>query len=149
MCGRGRETLLGVVTSLGPHRVHKLGLGLDHPGGEGVGAHLHVHDLVGLGAHRLGDVIALVMVLDHLASGHTLLVAVSLEAGDTNLLRLLNIVQVTLARLMVGLDHTWAMHLVHLVTGVAITGGSGGMAITFSRCRLAITPGLSRLAIRS
>ncbi len=146
MCGGAGETLLGVVTSLRPHRVHQLGLSLHHPGGERVGTHLHVHDLVGLGAHSLGHVVALVMVLDDLAPGHALLVTVCLEAGDADLLSLLLIVQVTLARVALGLDHSGAMDLVHLVTGVTITGGSGGvaiassrLAITSSRCGLAIT----------
>lgn len=89
------------------------------------------------------------MVFDHLATGHALLVTVGLEAGDADLLSLLNIVQVTLARLTMGLDHAGAMNLVHLVTGVTITRGSGGMAISLSRCRMAISSRGSRLAITS
>ena len=97
MCRRARDTLLGVMTGLTPHSVHQLGLGLHHPGSEGVGAHLHVHDLMALSAHSLGHIVTLVMVLDHLAPRHTLLVTVSLEGGHADLLVTINIVQLTRA----------------------------------------------------
>ena len=132
-CGRGRETVPGVVTRLLPHRAHQLGLGLHEPGHEGVGADLHVHDLVGLGAHGLGDVVALVVVLDHLAPGHALLVAVGLEAGDADLLGLLDIVQVAVVLILVDPDHPWAVDLVDRGSWGAIAGGSsGGMTIASS-----------------
>ena len=151
VCGRARETLLGVMTDLAPHSIHQLGLGLHHPGGDGVGAHLHVNNLVALSANSLGHVVALVVVLDHLAPSHALLITVSLEAGHTDLLSLLDIVQVTLAWVaLMGLDHTWAMDLMHLVTWLAITGGSRcRLAITSSRCWMAITSSRCRLAIIS
>merc|ERR1712223_596355 len=147
MCRRAMETLLSVMTGLTPHSVHQLGLGLHHPGSEGVGAHLHVHNLMALSAHSLGHVITLVMVLDPLAPRHTLLVTVSLEAGHTDLLSLLNIVQETLAWVtLMGLDNTWAMHLV--TGGVTITRGSRcRMAIRRCRCRLAIRRCRCRMAI--
>ena len=85
------------MTLLLPYTLHqpRLGLSVDH--GHGPGTHLHVLDVLGLGAHCLHHVVTLIIVLDHHAPSHLLLVTVSLEGGHADLLVTINIVQLTRA----------------------------------------------------
>ena len=122
MGGRGGDTLGGVVARLHPLGGDQLGLGLHHHRGEGGGAHLHVLDVVLLGADRLGDVVALVVVLDDDAARGLLLVAVRGEGGDAHLARRLHVVQLTRALVRVAPHHPGPAHAGGDLAGVAAAG---------------------------
>ena len=120
--GRGGDTLGRVVARLHPLGGDQLGLGLHHHRGEGGGAHLHVLDVVLLGADRLGDVVALVVVLDDDAARGLLLVAVRGEGGHTHLAPRLHVVQLTRALVRVAPHHPGPAHAGGHLAGVAAAG---------------------------
>jgi len=115
ICRRSRNTFLDLVAVLLPLGVDKLGLSVHHDHGEGVGADLHVLDVVELRADSLGHIVTVIAVFDDNSASNLFLVTVSFECGNANVFIQFNIVQMTFV-VVHNLDNTRTMGFYYMLS---------------------------------
>ena len=114
MCWRSWNTFLDLMTVLYPLSINQLGLGLHHYHGEGVGADLHVLDVMELSANSLGDIVTIIIVFDNNSTCDRFFITVSLECRNTNIFIEFNIVQLTFV-VVHNFDNSWTMRFYYML----------------------------------